>query len=208
MVALWSFLTIVFGFGGEHSWLHGHVDPSAGVDQEAASSWFLDLIEGTGASVLSPIRWLNLNTVPIFVWFTAFSLIWWFLSITLWLLVDVRIFSEPGTFLTLGLIAKNLAIALPLTKLVTNPFRNLFKGVEGISSKSLIGEEAEIWSYDATTTHGQARYKTDGAPLLLSVRTDGPTLVKGTHVWITHYDKASRIYIVSATTISPSSLLE
>jgi hypothetical protein len=207
LVAVWSLLTVLLGFGGDHSWFHGHVDPSSGIDHDAASGWLHDLVEGTGATILTPIRWLNLNSVPIFIWFTVFALIWWALSITLWLLIDIRLSAEPGTLLTLGLMGKNLAIALPATKFSTNPLRNLFKGVEGITSKSLIGEEAEIWSYDATSTHGQARYKTDGAPLLLNVRTDGPTLVKGTRVWITHYDNTNRIYIVSATTtdlFSPS----
>jgi hypothetical protein len=71
----------------------------------------------------------------------------------------------------------------------------------------LIGEEAEIWSYDATVSHGQARFKTDGAPLLLNVKTDGPTLVKGTKVWIAHYDETTRVYIVSATTTNNQLLL-
>ena len=69
-------------------------------------------------------------------------------------------------------------------------------------SKSLIGKEAEISSYEATSEHGQVKYKTDAAPLLLNVRTDGPHLEKGTRVWITHYDPKRRVYIVSATTTS------
>jgi len=71
-------------------------------------------------------------------------------------------------------------------------------------SKSLIGQEAEISSYDASPENGQVKFKTNGAPLLLNVRTDGPHLAKGTRVWITHYDSTKRLYIVSPTTTAAS----
>jgi hypothetical protein len=71
-------------------------------------------------------------------------------------------------------------------------------------SKSIIGKEAEISSYDASPDNGQVKFKTDGAPLLLNVRTDGPHLAKGTRVWITHYDSVKRLYIVSPTTSASS----
>jgi hypothetical protein len=69
-----------------------------------------------------------------------------------------------------------------------------------VDSKSLIGQEAEICSYDATPENGQAKFKTGASPLLLNVRTDVPRLEKGTRVWITHYDSVKRVYHVSPTT--------
>jgi hypothetical protein len=71
---------------------------------------------------------------------------------------------------------------------------------EKLTSKSLIGQECEISSHEASPEFGQVKFKTDGSPLLLNVRTDGPHLAKGERVWITHYDPARRVYIVSPTT--------
>lgn len=211
LVSMWSLATVLLGIGHDFSLFSGHIDvpPDGGVGsggtlQESASH---HLVEAAGVSVLGPVRWLNLNTVPFFLWTLIFSAIWWFVSITLWLVMDSHLFGAPGFFVTTGLFIKNVAISLPLTKYLTYPFRNIFAGTEGLAPRSLIGHEAEIWSYDATTVHGQARYKTDGAPLLLNVRTDGPTLVKGTKVWIAHYDNSSRTYIVSATTTNNQTLL-
>jgi len=121
--------------------------------------------------------------------------------------IDDRFLSEPNAtphwLVTLLLIVRNLVIALPLTKFVTQPMRGWFQ-TGSFESKSLIGQEAEISSYDASPDNGQVKFKTEGAPLLLNVRTDGPHLAKGTRVWITHYDSVKRLYIVSPTTAAAS----
>lgn len=72
--------------------------------------------------------------------------------------------------------------------------------VERLDSQSLIGKECQISSSVASIDFGQVKFKTEGSPLLLNVRTDGPSLAQGTHVWITHYDPKRRVYIVSPTT--------
>jgi hypothetical protein len=210
LVGLWSLATVVLGLGHDYHIFSGHVDaPSGGGGgggslQDTASH---HLTEAVGITVLSPIRWLNLNTVPFFLWTLVFASVWWIVSLTLWLVMDRPLLGDPGWMIATGLLVKNIAISLPVTKLLTQPFRNIFAGTEGLAPRSLIGEEAEIWSYDATASHGQARFKTDGAPLLLNVKTDGPTLVKGTKVWIAHYDETKRVYIVSATTTNNQPLL-
>ena len=144
------------------------------------------------------LRWLHLGDMPLMIWLCIFSILWWTVSITLWTTVDSRFFTEPGIGWSLLLIVRNLAIALPLTKLATRPFRGWYV-TEDLSSRSLIGQECEICSFEATPQYGQVRFKTDGAPLLLNVRTDGPNLAKGTKVWIAHFDEKSRTYIVSPT---------
>jgi hypothetical protein len=207
MVSLWSLATVVLGIGHDYHIFSGHVDTLGGGSGSLQESAGHHLTEAVGITVLAPVRWLNLHTVPLFLWTLIFASVWWIISLTLWLLVDRPLFGDPGWLVALGLFAKNIAISLPVTKILTYPFRNIFSGTEGLAPKSLLGEEAEIWSYDATVNHGQARFKTDGAPLLLNVKTDGPTLVKGTKVWIAHYDETTRVYIVSATTTLNQRLL-
>ncbi len=130
------------------------------------------------------------------IWMGIFSFLWWVVSLGLWLCVDTLFVSETGWILTPLLIVRNLAITLPVTKMCTHPFRGWFQSSH-VTTTEIIGKECEISSSEATTTFGQVKLKTDAAPLLLNVRTDGPHLAKGTRVWITHYDSKRRVYLVS-----------
>ncbi len=163
----------------------------------------LDLDAGGGGPsdglALLMVKWLNLKEVPLVLWMGALAVIWWFISASLWSAIDSRFFTNPGWVWSTLLVVKNLAVAVPLTKLVTHPMKGWFV-VERLDSQSLIGKECQISSTVASTEFGQVKFKTEGSPLLLNVRTDGPSLAQGTHVWITHYDPKQRVYIVSPTT--------
>ena len=201
------------GIGADGNWpfhfhnplntvLHG--EPQVGVGHSVEH--FLG--DTLGSLVLAPTKWLNLKSVPFLLWMGIFTLAWWSVSMVCWMSVDEWLLGAPGRTLTALLIVRNLAIALPITKVITQPMIGWFKDTGSLDSKSLIGAEAEICSFDATPESGQAKFKTGAAPLLLNVRTDGPHLIKGTRVWITHYDSHKRVYLVSPTTTgskSPSS---
>lgn len=163
--------------------------------------------DAMGTVVLAPANWLNLKQLPIVLWAGIFTLAWWSFSILIWVSFDSTFFNDPGFVAVGAMILRNLTLGLLSTKLITQPMRGWFDTNE-LTSVSLVGQEAEICSFDATPENGQVKYKTSGAPLLLNVRTDGPHLPKGTRVWLTHYDTQKRIYIVSATTttskISPT----
>lgn len=153
-----------------------------------------------GLAVLA-LKWLNVKDIPLVLWLGTFSLIWWLISACLWSVVDSRFFESPGIFMSSLLVAKNLAVALPITKYATRPMKPWFI-IEKHSASSLVGKECEISSLEASPEFGQVKYKTEGSPLLLNVRTDGAHLAKGERVWITHYDAKHRVYIVSPTTTS------
>jgi hypothetical protein len=203
----WSLFMVVIGagVGTDGSWsfhfhdpvssvLHG--DPHAGIGH--AVSHFLG--DTLGSFVLAPTKWLNLRSVPFLLWAGTFTLAWWSVSVVCWMSVDEWLFVNPGRTMTGLLIARNLMFALPITKAITQPMIGWFTITGSLDSQSLIGAEAEICSFDATPDSGQAKFKTGAAPLLLNVRTDGPHLIKGTRVWITHYDSHKRVYLVSPTT--------
>lgn len=212
LVVGWSLFTIVVGYGVEldgrlpfhfHNPFHGLFQG----DGSSLSHTVLDSLgDAVGAVVLAPTKWLNLRSVPFILWLGVFALSWWAVSLVWWFLVDEWLTPDPNPFLTLGLIARNLICTLPLVKVATNPMQGWFVSSNKLDSKSLIGQEAVISSYDATPENGQAKYKTGSAPLLLNVRTDGPHLTKGTRVWITHYDVKKHIYLVSPTTTDSSSI--
>ena len=193
---LWSLLVTVIGVA-DHSLHHG-MDSIAGHDgwsESLSTHSFSEAISGIGMVTL---RWLNLRDMPLMLWLSVFSLLFWVVSLTGWLVLDQHLQPQPGMGITSVFVAKNLAISLPLTKLFTQPFRGWFESTH-VPAKSLIGCECEISSSEANDRFGQVRFKTDGAPLLLNVRTDGPHLAKGSRVWITHYDSKRRVYIVSST---------
>ena len=173
------------------------LDASVDVDSPGFSVGFWE--SGFGGIGLFLLKWLNIRGVPIMLWLAVFSLVWWFVSASLWSVVDQHFFEQVGILSSSLLVLKNIAIALPITKLVTTPMVPWFVN-ERVDSRSLIGKECRISSLQATTEYGQVKFQTDGAPLLLNVRTDGPQLVKGDVVWITHYDADNRVYIVSPTT--------
>jgi hypothetical protein len=208
----WSLFMVLIGagIGADGNWsfhFHNpissvmHGDPHAGLGHSI--SHFLG--DTLGSFVLAPTKWLNLRSVPFLVWMGVFALTWWSVSVVCWMAVDEWLVGIPGPALTALLVVRNLAFALPLTKAITQPMVNWFADTGSLDSESLIGMEAEINSFDATPDSGQAKYKTGAAPLLLNVRTDGPHLLKGTRVWITHYDSKKRIYIVSPTTTDSKS---
>lgn len=173
----------------ESAWSHFGTIAASG-SREAAKDWF------AGMSIAA-LRWLNLGGVPLMIWGAIFAVSWWCVSGILWIAIDRQIF-EP-TWLWSGLLAiKNLILAALLTKLLTKPLKRSLTP-NRITTQSLIGKECVISSTEATPEFGLVKFKTGGAPLLLNVRTDGPRLARGTPVWIVHYDRARKVYLVSPT---------
>ncbi len=208
LLVVWSLMTIIVGGLDSHlaaSW-HLHNPFSGGhTDGDGLSHTISNVLgDALGTVILAPAKWLNLKQLPIILWTGIFTLSWWAVSILLWVSIDNSILKDPNFIVVALLISRNIALGLLVTKLITQPMRGLFDTNE-LTSISLVGQEAEISSFDATPESGQVKYKTEGAPLLLNVRTDGPHLPKGTRVWLTHYDKQKRIYIVSATTTASNS---
>lgn len=188
---LWGSMTIALGVA---------------IDLDSHAHGFVETIEhlawdGLTFATLVPMRWLNMRDVPLIVWLSIFSIVWWSISFAFWLGLDRSWLGDANGWLTAVLIGRNFLLSLPITKLCTQPLRGWIN-TPPMQSTSLIGQEAEISSYEATPDGGQAKFKTGAAPLLLNVKTDGPHLSKGTRVWITHYDLNRKIYIVSATTTS------
>jgi Protein of unknown function (DUF1449) len=208
----WSLFMVFIGagLGSDGNWSFHFHNPISGVLEgdphvglgHSVSHFLGDTL---GSFVLAPTKWLNLRSVPFLVWIGVFALTWWAVSVVCWMALDEWLLGHPGPAMTVLLIGRNLAFALPFTKAITQPMIGWFADTGTLDSQSLIGAEAEISSFDATPESGQAKYKTGAAPLLLNIRTDGAHLIKGTRVWITHYDSKKRVYIVSPTTTDSKS---
>ena len=141
------------------------------------------------------LKFLNIGQVPVVIWFGTFGLAWWAASMLLWFLWDLESYSGHWWLIT-QLILRNIAIGIVLTKLATQPLIRLFERQEQYKPGDLIGEICEITTA-ATEEFGQARYRTDGAPLLLNVKTDQGELAKGEQARILEFDQQTRIYLIT-----------
>lgn len=165
-------------------------------------------IEGSGDALLlgvlaTPLRFLNLGKVPAIAWISLFAWIFWVASLAAWLLLDQSDYAGEENLITTGattqLALRNLAIALVLTKLATEPLKRLFKDKkQRMGGAELVGEVCEVCSHHVDAQSGQARFPTEGAPLLLSVRTTGENMKKRDIGRIVSYDELTSVYVIEA----------
>ena len=179
----------------------GQVDLD-GVDSQLPSTADLQTAtDSLGSWGMMTLRWLRLSEVPLLIWLDTMAITWWLISLASWLVIDQQLFGAVGVLGSILLAARNLLIAVFITRAVVPRVNLRLNPAErALTPQSLIGRECHISSLEANSQFGQVKFPTEGAPLLLNVRTDGPHLTKGTRVWITHYDAERRIYIVSPTT--------
>lgn len=153
-----------------------------------------DLLGGIGGMT---VRWMNLDRLPLILWLSAFTVSFWAVSYFLWYGFDVRRYS-PTLVTSLLLTARNVVIATTVTKFVTEPLSRLFVPPPQYSPSTLIGQHCTVSTSEVNESFGQAKFRTDAAPLLLNIRTDGEHLAKGTRVQIIAFDADRRLYKVTA----------
>ena len=141
---------------------------------------------------LVPLRYLNLATLPVMLWRSVFGFSAWRLSL---LIHYVWAPEQPDGVV----IAEACGLATLATKLATNPFRSVFEIVEPHRPETLIGQTCTISTLTATDVSGEAHFSSEGAPLILSVRTSDGDLTKGQTAKIIEYNRSDNTYIVSGT---------
>ena len=152
------------------------------------------LLGGFGAMT---VRWTNLDRLPLVLWMSVFTVAFWAVSYFLWYGFDVRRY-EPTWIPSLLLCVRNVVIAVGVTKILTQPISGWFVPAPTYSPSTLIGQHCEVSTSQVDETFGQGRFKTDAAPLLLNIRTDGERFAKGSVVQIIAFDADRRIYKVTA----------
>jgi hypothetical protein len=157
-----------------------------------------------GDSVLGlgfvPLRFLNLGSVPLMIWISVFALAMWISSMCLDHLVGGHDWSKENNWAVATAILRSGAIGLVAAKILTTPLRGKFDVVETADAASLLGQECEITSFEATGKSGQAKATRDGIPLLLNVRSNEGTLRKGQRAEIIEHLKETNIYTVRGVT--------
>lgn len=141
-------------------------------------------------------RFLNIGRVPIMIWMSVFTVTYWLLSMLLDRLLDNPEHREV-LFYAVQYGVRNFAIAVVLTKILTQPLRDKFEAGEPNVAKDMIGQRCMITTSEVTDSFGHARYETGAAPLLLNVRTREEPLAKGDLALIVHYDAEENVYYVT-----------
>jgi hypothetical protein len=162
---------------------HGHGDVEAGEAGDGGDHGFAHAF----ASVLSVLR---LRNAPLTVTLSVLTLFGWLLSYfgTHW-------FGALGPAWltgTLTLLAA-LAIALPLTSLVTRPLGGLFRSNKGQTKKQLIGKTVKIRVHAESGELAQAELE---GGVLLRIRSEDKKLERGANVLLVAYDEASDTFDV------------
>ena len=154
-----------------------------------------DLSSGLGVGFVA-LRFLNIGRIPIMIWMSVFTVVYWLLSMLLDRLLDDPEHRET-LFYAVQYGVRNFAIALVLTKIFTHPLRDKFEAREPNAAQEMIGRQCVVTTTEVTESFGQAEYKTDAAPLRLNVRTREKPLAKGDRVVIVDHDSEENLYYVT-----------
>lgn len=142
---------------------------------------------------LVPLRFLNLGTIPVMIWFTIFSLAAWIFSLLIhwsW---------APGEQGVGVVLAEACGMAMLATKLITNPLKPIFDTPPPNLPETLIGKTCVVTSGSVTSKGGEAHYATGQAPLILTVKSNSDEqLDRGQTAVITDYQADTNTYLVEA----------
>ncbi len=140
------------------------------------------------------VHFINLGEVPLMVVLSILSLCLWTGS-----LIANYYFTDHRALLALAFLLPNLMVSAVVTRYLSLPLRPLFRMLREAEGDALplVGRPCRITTSTANPTFGQAEVQTDGAPLLIDVRTlDGVSLPRGASAVIFREDTERGIYFV------------
>ena len=157
----------------------------------------VDIDAGAITSIgYASLKFLNIGNLPLMIWITLFGLSWWTLSLLLWYVWDLENY-EARWQLATKLVVRNGACGVAVTKVLTQPLTKYFERQDEYTPEKLIGQRCVVSTVEATPDFGQAKYLTDGTPLLLNVKTEAGKLVKGDRAVIVDFDPTNRTYLIA-----------
>jgi hypothetical protein len=143
------------------------------------------------------LEYLNLRKVPLSIVVSIFAISLWLLGV----LANHYIHSTSSALLGLVVFVPNVLVSAHVAKIVTMPLVPLFRSMnQGIAhERDMAGTRVRITSSQADEKFGQAEVISldDGPAVVLSVRTEGDVLPKGTEAVVVSEDEGKRVYMVS-----------
>jgi hypothetical protein len=163
---------------------HAHLDSHDGqAHGHSDAGWF------SGA-----FHFINLGDVPLMVVLSVLALCLWTGS-----LIANYYFTDHQALLALAFLVPNLIVSLVVTRYLTLPLRPVFRMLRRDEDDHVpvIGQPCRITTSTANEKFGQAQIETNGAPLLIDVRTiDDTALPRGATAVVVREDKERGIYFV------------
>lgn len=168
------------------------------VDLEADADVDTDVdavVPGLGGVGLAVLQFLHVGTVPLTLLLSFFALSLWVFS-----LLSNYYLHNQSLLVASVLFVPNVCVSLCVTKCITLPFRALFRTLhnERQATPEILGQVCVVKTSKVDATSGQAEMASNGAPLLLNVRTaGGEVLGKGDEALIVQFNENTNTYIVA-----------
>ena len=150
-------------------------------------------VDGFMGIGLLPLKWLNIGTIPLMLWFSIFSVAFFFSSL------GVEHYQPLSEEASTGVIAFRvvwvMGVGALVTKFMTQPMKDWFK--EHILDRhQFVGKQATT-RITTHATRGKIFIERKEGDLIPEARTAGEEIPNGTRVTVVSYDEAQKVYMVA-----------
>ena len=163
-------------------------DKAGGISKELTG-------DQSGSFWINALSFLNIGQVPVMLVLSVLVLCLWLGSMI------VNHYVTGGTaLLALAALVPNFVVSIIATRYITMPFRPLFRVLtrERDEKIQIVGQRCIVTTSEATPEFGQAEIKTEGAPLLLNVRTiNDAYFVRGETAVVVRHDSERGIHFIA-----------
>ena len=150
-------------------------------------------VDGFMGIGLLPLRWLNIGTIPLMLWFSIFAVAFFFSSL------GVENYQPLSEEASTGVIAFRvvwvMGVGALATKFITQPMREWFKE-HVFDHYQFVGKQATT-RITTHTTRGKIFIERKEGDLISEARTAGEEIPNGTRVTVVSYDEAQKVYMVA-----------
>ncbi len=193
ILVLLYWMTVIFGVLDLSSLDMDIELPDADVDAD------VDLGDSSPVGFEAFLAYFNIRYVPISIFLSLFGLSFWVVS----MLGNMALNPVYSGWIGVGILVVNIPISAHVAKYLSLPFVPLFRSIrdEASANRNLIGSRVVVTSSTADPSFGQAEIQETGAPITLSVRTEGEVIPKGTEAVIMEHNPEDDIYIITTLEI-------
>ncbi len=210
LVMLYWLLVALGALGGPHPDADLDVSHDAHIDHEVDVDTMHHNVEGhhhghhsdSGSWYGNVLKFVNLGDVPVMVVLSVLILAMWAFGI-----FANAYWTGGSVILTAFFLAINVCISAVITRYATMPLKPLFRllNKQYDEKVEVTGQHCRIVSMEATPEFGQAEISTNGASLLINVRTlNDAVLTKGDLAVIVREDGDKRIFFITANPLPQS----
>ena len=171
------------------------IDADVGADADVDADVDVEAGSGHAGWLMSTLQFFHAGDVPIVFTLSILILAMWTISV-----VANHYLGNASVWIALAAFPVVLLGAAMITKALITPLLPVLKSIMSQTEKRvrIVGKTCVITSLEATPEYGRAEIATDGAPIVLNVKTNpGVRLARGDEAVIFEHDKQDNIYLVA-----------